>query len=143
MEPLLKIRLDNPDESAAIERLLRDLIQQDRSYVAGFIKGLVDAQMLSDLSGQDVIASVVQGQDITGEIYFGLILHDSGRAAERNVIKYKSLSIFLEKPFVFSSVQDATKIWPHQTLEDRLIDATLFALAGYTTPRTAKLVSVG
>ena len=140
---MLKIRLENPQESEAIERLLRDLIQQDRSYVAGFIGELVDVQTLEELSGQNITARVVQGLNVSGETYSGLILHGSLSTADpRGVLASAHLPFFVEKPLVFASVQDAKQIWPHLTLEDRLIDATLFALAGYDTPKTAKLVSL-
>lgn len=138
---MLKIKLHNLNEATPLIDLLRQLIHADLSFASGTVESGSDTVESELQNDSELQRYYIEGVDITGETYQGLILSPSIDAIDkRGAVNFADSAVFLEKPFVFSSIADATQIWPHQTLEDRVIDCALFALSGYITPKTAKLV---
>lgn len=140
---MLKIQLNNADEASELIFLFRELLGADRSFIAGNIDTGAAFASAVEQSGLPVEARLVIGDTVSGEPYRGLILalpHSSKRLIDD--LSDCTCNLFLEKPFIFGSMSATSDIWPHATLEDRVIDTCLFALAGYMTPATAKLVQI-
>lgn len=137
---MLKIKLKNAEQAETVTDLIRSLVAADRRFIAGSLElksGVSEIEQ--KFAGSDVY--LIQGASVGKEHFTGVLiaLRDS-IAQEETRILTEAQALLSEEPFQFKSIEAAKEIWPHDTLEDRVIDVTLFALAGYQVPETALLV---
>jgi hypothetical protein len=138
---MLKIRPRNLKEASILIDLLRTSINDDRPFIAGCLLrehhesfAHPQSELIEDLYK-------VGGVTEDGEIYRGVLAMMPRLPPEDLRSCVEAFDSFLaEKPFFFESHQSAAQIWPHQTLEDRVIDTSLFALAGYRIPSSLSLI---
>lgn len=132
---MLKISLDDNLESQQLICVLRGLIRSDISFIAANVSNSFDFETCKGFIDQRIGAFVVEGFDNYHASFTGMLVHSYAAAVNvRSAFGEAESEIFLEAPFVFNSLEESVNIWPHKTLEDRIIDASLFALAGYAMP---------
>ncbi len=90
-----------------------------------------------------LISHFVTGMTQYNDIYYGVIVSTEGRLESGPSAMSSLDDHFLERPFKFLSQEEATKVWPHETLEDRVIDVCLAALTGFAVPTSAQLFEPG
>jgi len=137
---MLKIQLKNSEQAKPLTDLIRSLIAADRRFIAGSLEvksGISEIEQRFPSS--DIY--LVEGSSAGKESYTGVLIALRHTIAQEDPrILTEAQALLSEEPFQFKSIEAATEIWPHDTLEDRVIDVTLFALAGYQVPETALLV---
>lgn len=135
---MLKIKLKNPEQSETLIRLVQRFVRQDQTFIAGATEiGDTAVESIRQLSDVETLW-VIEGIDEDEHRYQGILaclklLNGNSRGTAHIE------SLLTEKPFYFKSVEAATEIWPHATLEDRVTDVVLFALAGYRVPVSAEI----
>ncbi|NVJ99947.1 MAG: hypothetical protein HWE12_00260 [Oceanospirillaceae bacterium] len=139
---MLKVRPDNLEEASFLIDLLRTSINDDRPFLAGCL--LKEHHESFTNPQPKLVEEIYQvgGIDEDGEIYRGVVAVMPRLPSEdlKGCISTIN-SLLAEKPFFFESRRSAAQIWPHKTLEDRVIDTSLFALAGYRIPSSLSLIT--
>jgi hypothetical protein len=135
---MLKIKLNNPEQSETLIRLVQRFVRDDRAFIAGATEiGDTAVESIRQLSDVETLW-VIKGIDQDEHRYQGILASLKPLNGDTRGTAHIE-SLLTEKPFYFKSVEAATEIWPHATLEDRVTDVVLFALAGYRVPATAEI----
>lgn len=140
---MLKIKLNNSDEAQPIINHLRNAIASNSSFVIGQVLPERCIEIRKICSELGFTTHFVMGENKFMEAYFGVIIATDGPSESGPTEMAELDSCFIEQPFKFLSRDEATKIWPHETLEDRVIDVSLAAVTGFSVPITAQLFEPG
>jgi len=140
---MLKIKLNNFDEAQPIINHLRKAIASNSSFVIGQVLPERCLEIRTICSELGFTTHFVMGENDFNEAYFGVIVATEGPLESGPTEMTELDSFFTEKPFKFLSTDEATRIWPHETLEDRVIDVSLAAVTGFSVPITARLFEPG
>ena len=127
-----------PKNPQALEVIgyLRDLIASDHGFLTAHLEPNQAAEF-EHRAGPLLNYRLVEGMLETNTPFKGVILMNTSLAKSPD-LSDELQALFTDHPFVFLSQDHAQSIWPHDTLEDRIIDGALFALADYARPMTLK-----
>lgn len=140
---MLKIKLNDPDAAQPIIDQLRWSIATDCSFVVGQLNEPSCYRFRQVCKQMGLISHFVTGMTQYNDTYYGVIVSTEGRLESGPSAMSSLDDYFLERPFKFLSQEEATKVWPHETLEDRVIDVCLAALTGFAVPTSAELFEPG
>ena len=140
---MLKIKLNNPDAAQPVITHLRQAILNNCSFVVGLVNENTCYDLRQICKTMGLITHFVTGRTGYNETYYGVIVSTEGPLESGPTDMIELDCYFSEKPFKFLSREDATKVWPHETLEDRVIDVCLAAITGFAVPTSAELFEPG
>ena len=140
---MLKIKLNNPEAAKPVINYLRQAITNNCSFVVGQVNENTCYELRQLCKTMGMITHFVTGRTGYNETYYGVIVSTEGRLESGPTDMSELDSYFSEKPFKFLSREDATRVWPHETLEDRVIDVCLAAITGFAVPTSAELFEPG
>lgn len=137
---MLKIKLENESAKLLIFKF-KSLIDQNQPFAVFAFEAENRGQLCHQIENIGCEFSIVEGINTWDEVFTGIIVATTSDKALLWRSEIEKLSIYQsEKPYIFVSRTDVEKIWPHETLEDRVTDVCLAALSGYAVPRTAELI---
>jgi len=133
---MLKNLPRNPEAEEVIDHLRR-FIASDIGFVVAHVKPDALMRLKQRAKRYPLTVRVVAGSLGASGSFNGVILTaENTQTQHPPELPDEILELFSDRPFVFISRQCTQTLWPHETLEDRVIDASLFALADYDQPIT-------
>ena len=137
---MLKIKLENDDAELLVNQI-KQLIKHDRPFAVFEIDPNHGQSLANDLDKRQIDFWKVTGQNTWDEPFSGVIIATDTKQAITWPEEVEQLADYrLEKPYIYLSRAEVEKIWPHETLEDRVTDLCLAALSGYAVPKLANII---